>query len=133
MTYYVFMQDQFEKKILPIKYVFIYILLLSPLLITTSFIKNELPVFFHLLCYFIGWLSWTFTEYMLHRFWHHGDHGSNNKLIRSHHEHHTYPNEIKISAFHRLILLIVCIGMLSLSFVFNNFFSLLTGFVFGFS
>ena len=131
MTYYLFMQDRLEKKTLQAKYIFTYILLIMPVLFTISFIKNAMPVAFHLLCYFIGWLSWTFTEYMLHRFWHHGDHCHESQFIKSHHEHHTHPGEIKITGLHRLLLVIICIGMLVLSAVFNSFFSILAGFVIG--
>jgi hypothetical protein len=131
MTYYLFMQDRLEKKIVQAKYIFTYILLITPVLLTVSFIKNAMPLAFHLLCYFIGWLTWTFTEYMLHRFWHHGDHNHESHFVKSHHEHHTHPGEIKISGLHRLLLVVVCIGMLIISVVLNSFFSIFAGFVIG--
>ena len=133
MTYYAFMQEQFEKKILPAKYIFIYIMLISPVVVTISFIKNELPVVFHLMAYFIGWLTWTFTEYMMHRFWHHGNHNSKNRFISSHQYHHTHPNEIRITGLHRLMLALVCVAIIAASIFFNNFFSILAGFVIGVS
>ena len=134
MTYYQFMLNRYQNFSLQVKYIVGYILLLCPVIMAIAFVRNEMPFVFHLVCYFIGWLTWTFVEYILHRFWQHGEHSNrDHNSIKLHQNHHAHPNEIKITTGHRLLLAIFCIVMFGLSVLFNNFFSILTGVVFGFT
>lgn len=99
------MHHQFRKS-RPLDAVFLYLIMIIPYftLVECFFAKNHLA---HRTGFFLGgWFSWTFLEYMIHRY---GYHERGTKLTvalrRLHQVHHTHPNEIKVKATHRLLLL----------------------------
>lgn len=82
---------------------------------------------------FLGWLTWTFTEYFLHRFWMHNFFkAKGNKLYDIHMNHHKHPQDIKISGFHRRLTFAGVILLIPLSIYLNNYFTVFTGFYIGF-
>lgn len=104
-----------------------------PLLLMTIWFIEKGPVF-HLLLFFSGWLCWTFTEYCIHRF---EDHGAScqrgEKPEKIHHYHHRHPTEIAITPLHRAGLLLLCAVLIICAAWWNNYFTLVPGFVTGFT
>lgn len=82
----------------------------------------------------VGWLSWTFTEYALHRFWMHNffRYGKSN-LYDIHIEHHKHPKEMKVNGFHRFLTFSAAVIILAIAVYLNNYFTLFAGFCLGFS
>lgn len=110
-----------------------FILLVSPLFIFTMATTSH-RVIFHLLLLILGWLCWTITEYCVHRF---ADHGEpthlGEKKERLHHYHHKHPTELAISPLHRAGLFILCSGLILFAIWFDNYFTMLPGFILGFT
>ncbi len=80
-----------------------------------------------------GWLSWTFTEYSVHRFYmHHPQPNTEKKLYQSHMNHHRNPSHIKITLWHRLGMLISGLILLYFSFFLPPIIVIFTGFFIGF-
>jgi sterol desaturase/sphingolipid hydroxylase (fatty acid hydroxylase superfamily) len=81
-----------------------------------------------------GWLSWTFTEYALHRFWMHNffRYGKSN-LYDIHLEHHKHPKDMKVNGYHRFLTFSFAIVILAVAIYLNNYFTLFAGFCLGFS
>ncbi|HLF45591.1 MAG TPA: sterol desaturase family protein [Chitinophagaceae bacterium] len=133
MNFYQFQLNRYRNLIIQFKLVAIFILLTLPAIAFLVWIRPDSNITFHLGLYFIGWLTWTFGEYMVHRFWQHGSHGQNRHfIITMHYHHHSHPHELKISNKTRMILCLSFLSMLSISILLNNFFSIITGLVFGF-
>ena len=110
-----------------------FVLLVSPLPLMAYLINGNKTIF-HLLLFFAGWSCWTFTEYCMHRFNDHGEQYKNGeKPEKLHHYHHKHPTEIAISSLHRIGLLILCTVLMSLAIWLNGYFTLLPGFVMGFT
>lgn len=80
-----------------------------------------------------GWLTWTFLEYVIHRFLMHEliVPGGKSDLL-NHQHHHQHPHELRVKPIHRLGVLILGIGVLGLALKFQNHFTLLAGFFIGF-
>lgn len=132
MNFYSVMIDRYSVVMKKTRCIVVYSFIIIPLLLLITLIKPQLPLLAQFGLLFSGWLSWTFFEYMLHRFGHHEQ--GREKLNASqqlHQYHHTHPTEIKINMVQRLL----CIGLSSvslwLSFWLNNYFSLISGFICG--
>ena len=100
-----------------------------------TWLRERTPAIFHLLLFGWGWVSWTFVEYMSHRFWMHSSkhEAADKNDFANHHYHHTHPTEIRVTPVHRLIL---CAGFLVLVLTairLNGYFTLVTGFFAGFT
>ena len=102
MRFYDFYLSRFEKTFMQLRCIMLFAVLFSIYLISSEVIfKNKT---LHITSLFIaGWFLWTFTEYILHRFWMHG-HG---KAGSSHTYHHTHPTEISVTPVQRAVLLII--------------------------
>ena len=84
--------------------------------------------------FFAGWISWTFFEYILHRFWMHDkDSVDDSPMAQRHHHHHTHPTEIKVTAVQRLVLILIVSALVIFSLWFMIYFLIVAGFVFGFA
>ncbi|TAL43142.1 MAG: hypothetical protein EPN92_10575 [Chitinophagaceae bacterium] len=132
MSYNYFMILRYKKIMEPVKCIATYISMIIPLLIFIIISRPYSSSFFQAGLLFTGWFTWTFTEYMLHRFGHHEQ--GREKLNASqqlHQYHHTHPTEIKITVVQRLLFIGISSGSLWLSFWLNNYFSLISGFVCG--
>ena len=134
MNYYSFMILRYQKTADKINCIlgFLSILTLSALVIII--IKPAAPWVAQLCLLFTGWLSWTFIEYMLHRFRDHGHDGhTKSKTVQMHHHHHTHPTEIRVSGRQRTILLFLSMASLGISFILQNYFAFIAGLICGFT
>jgi sterol desaturase/sphingolipid hydroxylase (fatty acid hydroxylase superfamily) len=89
----------------------------------------EMHWFFALMSFFLGWYSWTFAEYMMHRF---SFHNVNSKrYLRSNHfRHHTNPTEIFFKQYKKLLILALAFALSFFSKA-NPYFSFPAGFIMG--
>ena len=108
----------------------LFIFSLSAMLASAIEVRSHSSLMFHGLLFAIGWYSWTFFEYILHRFYMHNknDHFA---LSKTHQHHHTHPNEIAFKAIHRLVMVLIIGVLILISAQLNNYFTLLAGFMFG--
>jgi len=111
----------------------IYMLIISFLLAVAEIFSANSVLFFVLLL-LTGFLSWTYLEYHLHRFWTHNKTSKSTKLAYKRHvHHHQHPTDIKVTKGQRIVLF----GLSSLSFAasikWNNYFTLFSGFFIGFA
>lgn len=130
MQFYYFMIQRYKKDYQQVKCFLIFILLFLPFLFICPQMREHSQTIFHLLLFTLGWSSWTFIEYIMHRFWMHQK-NSDSSMAKTHNHHHTHPTEMVITGWHRCVMLLVVIGLLIAAFRFNNYFTLLTGFVTG--
>ena len=110
----------------------LFLLILLCLLILNSAIKiYSEPVFYSLL-FIIGFITWTFFEYMFHRYWMHDAKNKNRKKDFNHVHHHSHPTDIRISNFQRSFLGVTAIGLFIFSMWLQNYFVMAAGFLCGF-
>ncbi|HZI69093.1 MAG TPA: DUF6134 family protein, partial [Hanamia sp.] len=86
--------------------------------------------------FLLGWYSWTFVEYMFHRFlWHSKQTNKANSQSDTfnHLYHHRHPTEIKTSVFARTLLITGSLFLIIISIWIHNYFTLLVGFSCGFA
>ena len=110
-----------------------YIMVLIPVLAATVLLRTESFSAFQLLQFTIGLISWTFIEYIVHRFWMHGK-GNALYMIASkrHLYHHSHPHDLKITALHRTIMFLLLVVLVVFSLKLKNYFTMFTGFYSGF-
>lgn len=107
--------------------------LLASILLSLPFVINNGNPIFHSSLLFFGWIAWSLSEYLAHRFWMHPT--LKNEKPESpfnHLYHHKHPTEIKVTHFHRFFSLIIAIILLGISVWMNNYFTLCTGYFLGF-
>jgi hypothetical protein len=81
-----------------------------------------------------GWLSWTFLEYLIHRFWMHDTPVQKAKPVAEYHMmHHRQPTEMDITRVHRFFVWLLVAVLLTVSIFFSIYLMPVSGFVFGFS
>lgn len=86
--------------------------------------------------FFLGWFSWTFLEYMCHRFlWHskQGNKANSHSDTFNHQYHHQHPTEIKMPVLSRYVLVAGGLSLVFVSIWIHNCFTVLVGFVCGFT
>ena len=93
--------------------------------------------------FFLGWFSWTFLEYMFHRFvWHSKSSNSNsNKVNKSNSQndtfnhlfHQQHPTEIRMTNLTDNLLVSGSILLVFISIWIHNYFTVVVGFVCGFT
>lgn len=111
----------------------IFVLLVSPILVITSWLVKA-PVPFFILNILTGLLSWTYLEYHIHRFWTHNKNANSSKQIYlTHMHHHKHPTEIKVTGTQRRILFLISAVLFIVSAWWNTYFSILTGLIAGFA
>jgi len=108
------------------------ICLLIPLLIIADTCNNRLC--FHLLLFLEGWLTWAYSEYFIHRFIMHETNAKSRlgKLL-NHTHHHVDPEDIRISSFHRLLMICGSIVLIAVSIIADNHVTFLCGYFIGFT
>jgi sterol desaturase/sphingolipid hydroxylase (fatty acid hydroxylase superfamily) len=99
------------------------------LILFVLYSQMNIPVGNFILLFGIGYLTWTFFEYYLHRF---VMHNSKNKSFKTHMHHHKHPTDIKITGLQRTVFFLTGIALLTLAFYLNNYFTFIVGFYFGF-
>ena len=124
------MMRRYQSSYLQLKCILIFAGMMIPVMAFSIFIHHHSLFLFHTLVFAGGWLTWTFLEYILHRFHMHKK-NAHSSLAETHHYHHTHPTEIVISHAQRagmiLFLLIVCV----IAFTLNNYFTYAAGICFG--
>lgn len=112
----------------------VFFLALAPKFIWLGLLRSHSPVLAFIASIGLGWFSWTFLEYILHRFWMHGRHEQKKTDADpfNHRHHHTHPTEIRVSAKQRWIGIGLVVAMIGLSTILGDGFTILTGFVMGF-
>src|SRR4030095_5919480 len=111
----------------------VFLFLLSPVIYFIIKIENGNAIAFHGLLFSIGFITYTFIEYIAHRFWMHGKEEKHpGKSLERHLHHHRHPTELKITSAMRNRLLLGCILLIALSCWLNNYFTLFAGFYSGF-
>lgn len=111
----------------------IFLLLLSPFIYAVIKLENEITFLFHFLLFFTGFITYTFFEYISHRFWMHGKEIKHpGKSLERHMNHHRHPTELKITARLRTRLLVANFLLIATSILLNNYFTFFTGFSSGF-
>jgi sterol desaturase/sphingolipid hydroxylase (fatty acid hydroxylase superfamily) len=80
-----------------------------------------------------GWLLWTFTEYVIHRFLMHEliVPGKKDELFH-HHQHHQNPSDLRVTWLHRFLVGILGCLILGTAVYLNNSFTFFAGFIIGF-
>src|SRR5207302_343757 len=89
-------------------------------------------VLFHVLLLATGWLTWTFIEYVIHRFWMHhktADHGRS--ISQGHQHHHHHPSELQVNTRQRIYMLMILIGSCLVAIWLHNYFTFITGICIG--
>jgi sterol desaturase/sphingolipid hydroxylase (fatty acid hydroxylase superfamily) len=111
----------------------IYVLLLSPFGYSIILLENKNRFFFQALLFFTGWLTFTFFEYISHRFWMHTKEKKHpGKSLQRHMNHHRHPTELKITDGMRNKLLAGNVLLVAAAFAANNYFIAFAGFYTGF-
>jgi dihydroceramide fatty acyl 2-hydroxylase len=110
-----------------------YLFALLPFIVAIRFLQYANPAAFYLLSIFCGWVTWTFTEYIIHRFWMHGKNKLAIPTSKKHLYHHTHPGEIAVTFWHRTGLFAIGVVLLHYSMQWNNYFTLFAGFYIGFA
>ena len=114
-----------------LKAFFVFLLLSQPLLLSVVILRNVNPIAFQTALFISGWFTWTFTEYLNHRFWMHSKASYSNKDSR-HLYHHQHPTEIKITGWQRFFGVVISASLVVLTVYLNNYFTLFSGFFSGF-
>jgi sterol desaturase/sphingolipid hydroxylase (fatty acid hydroxylase superfamily) len=85
--------------------------------------------------YFIGgWITWTFIEYLTHRFWMHDTPIDVAKPVAEYHMlHHRNPTEMDITKTHRFLVWGLVVIVIGISIWLSLYLLAIAGFVFGFS
>jgi sterol desaturase/sphingolipid hydroxylase (fatty acid hydroxylase superfamily) len=90
------------------------------------------PVLFFSILFFNGFLCATYVEYYVHRFYTHNKKNESNALaFQRHKNHHRHPGDIRVTLLERIIMGVIFMAFLSLAIYLNNYFTLVTGFIFG--
>ncbi|PWT77909.1 MAG: hypothetical protein C5B59_02775 [Bacteroidetes bacterium] len=108
-----------------------FLICIVPLALANWFSENRLV--FHIILFIDGWLTWTFIEYILHRFWNHSKSADKqNAIVQRHLHHHTHPTEIKVTGKQRLAMVLIGFVLISISSRTDNFITFLAGIWIGF-
>jgi len=109
----------------------VFLLIASTVLTLNSYVSYG--AFNFCLLFGTGYLSWTFAEYFMHRFWMHTHFKNVNfKTYEMHMYHHKHPRDIKITSFQRALSIITGVVLLIVAIYLNNHFTLFVGFYVGF-
>jgi hypothetical protein len=130
MYLYQFLSNRYQDSYRQIKCVISYMAMLLPIMAIISIIRHSFPFVFHALLFLTGWCTWTFIEYILHRFWMH-DKSSNSAMAQTHHHHHTHPTEIIVTNMQRLIMLVVVVILFLIAGRLDDYFTGVVGLFFG--
>lgn len=133
MNIYYFIQHRLKQIQLQVSGYIIFTLTAFIILATGVMTKRFFPWLSQAILFFLGWLTWTFMEYIAHRFWMHNKTARGEKYVSSnHHYHHTHPTELKISNSDRFILLAIGIFILIIAFYLHNYSIIFAGLYSGF-
>jgi Fatty acid hydroxylase superfamily len=101
-------------------------------LIYLAAVLRQWPGLFHSLLFATGWVIWTWTEYLVHRFMMHPKKRSgHNSTSRGHHHHHRQPSKLEIGLIQRIALLAISGLFFYGACRLQNYFTAVTGFAWG--
>ena len=128
MKYYSFMIIRYRQAAACFQCFGVFMSIALPLLICFILIRQQYPVVAFSGFLVLGWLSWTFAEYMIHRFWTHQP-GllTHTRVVQTHLHHHKHPTEIQVTTVQRLLLLIISMVLFVIAVRLNNYFTILAG------
>lgn len=132
MTTYYIMQQQLRHHLQQIKCFGVFAALILPVIIFIVYIRSYSEALFHAGLLLAGWATWTFIEYILHRFWmHRKGADAASPLVQMHHHHHTHPTEIKVTPLQRVLMGVLLAALSIISIYLQNYFTFFTGLCFG--
>jgi hypothetical protein len=115
-----------------LKSLFAFFGVMLPMLALVVWAHLHTAVLFHVMLLAMGWLTWTFLEYMLHRFWQHKETEDHRHIMmNAHQNHHLHPTEIIITAWQRIYMLLMLTACGTLAVYLNNYFTYVTGLFIG--
>src|SRR5439155_7217473 len=126
MYFYYFMMKRYRRHYQQVKCILHFFCLILPTGMIITLLHQFSFSAFHASLFLAGWISWTFLEYILHRFWMHSK-NSDSPIAKTHHHHHTHPTELIVTNFHRLLMAVFLAGVIILAVHFNNYFTYLAG------
>ncbi len=133
MNYYQFLIEKYSQFTSQVKCIIIYLAIMTTYL-GVVWLSHENDWLFAFLLFFGGWISFTFLEYILHRFWMHDTPVEMARPVAEYHMlHHRQPTEMDIKRSHRILVWVLVAVLLSISIWFSLYLMPVTGFVFGFS
>jgi sterol desaturase/sphingolipid hydroxylase (fatty acid hydroxylase superfamily) len=107
--------------------------LLTPIIVVAGYTES-IRLLFHVMLFVTGWFCWSYTEYFIHRFvMHEGSQQKGVGRLLNHTHHHTDPEDIRIKAGHRVLMIVGCILFVAVSLWADNYFTLAFGYVTGFT
>ncbi|HKP31954.1 MAG TPA: sterol desaturase family protein [Chitinophagaceae bacterium] len=128
MRFYEFYISRYENAVRQLKCIFLFSVLFAIFLVPAEiFIRNQ--ALYVCILFVAGWFLWTFTEYILHRFWMHG----RGHAGKYHSYHHTHPTEIKVTQLQRTILVIIVTAIGIVGIRIHPYVMVFDGFIFGFA
>jgi hypothetical protein len=128
MNFYRIKLTRFHFQYQQVKALFAFSGIILPMLAIVVWTRLHVAVLFHAFLLTMGWLTWTFLEYMLHRFWQHRETAAHKRfMLQSHQNHHLHPTEIRITAWQRLYMLLILMACCMLAAYLNNYFTYVTG------
>ena len=133
MNIYTVMQHRYNQINRQILCFWIFLMPASLLLVIAIFSSSVSIAFSQAALFILGWISWTFGEYIAHRFWmHNRPETGKSRKITNHQYHHTHPTELKIKDSHRILLLIPGMLIMLYAILRLNYFTIFAGFYTGF-
>jgi hypothetical protein len=126
------MQRSYGDNIPKSKFMLAFAGFLIPMAILDVWVRTYSEALFHALLFFMGWFTWSFIEYMGHRFVLH-KRGAKNPigLVKTHIYHHSHPTEISITPKNRLYMTFIAVIICITAFYVRNYFTYITGIYFG--
>lgn len=112
----------------------VFMMIVLPLSSFATFVCSRNQIAFFAFNFLIGILGWTYLEYHIHRFWTHSKKSNSSAVaFQRHKHHHKHPTEIKVTAKQRVGLFFVSAVLFAASVVWNNYFTVIAGFIIGFA
>ncbi len=111
----------------------IFLLIITPVFYCITVAASTNRTLFHVLLCLTGFISFTFLEYIAHRFWMHGKETKHpGKSLERHLDHHRHPTELKITPRLRNTLLSINVLLGLIAVYSNNYITVFTGLYTGF-
>jgi sterol desaturase/sphingolipid hydroxylase (fatty acid hydroxylase superfamily) len=133
MNIYTIMQHRYGQFNRQVICYWIFLMPASLLLVLANFFRPVSVAFSQAALFLLGWISWTFAEYIAHRFWmHNRPETGKTRKITNHQYHHTHPTELKVKDAHRIMLIIPGMLIMLYAMLRLNYFTIFAGFYAGF-
>lgn len=130
MHFYNFMLTRYHRSFQQPKCIILFLGMMLPVIGFIVLFRQVLPIAFHGLLLLVGWCTWTFVEYILHRFWMH-DRSSSSRMTEYHQHHHSHPTERVVTNTHRIMMIAVLGALAMVAVRLDNYFTFFVGFCFG--